>query len=220
MQTSDPLVLGAFVVGKKKYRQKSVRERIEAFLLDNVGRIVTREQIQEAARDPKTGRVPENWHQRLSELRTDYGYTIESWRDSAGLKISQYRLTSPDRSPSAGKRVRIAAETWRRVLERANNACEWEDGGQVCGLKQGEKDPVGGGTVRLTPDHKRPHATSPETDPSDPHAWQALCGRHQVVKKNFWDHTTGKLNVCAIVQSAPERVKREVYDFLREYFGG
>ena len=91
----------------KKYTQKSVRARIEAFLLDHVGQVVTREQIQKVAADPKSGRVPENW----------------------------------------------------------------------------------------------------------------LCGRHQVVKKNFWDHSTGKLNVLAIVQCAPKKVKREVYEFLREYFG-
>ena len=34
-----------------------------------------------------------------------------------------------------------------------------------------------------------------------------------------WDHRTGKLNVYAIVQAAPEAVKREVYGFLKEYFG-
>ena len=58
------------MAGKKKYKQKSVRARIEALFLDNVGKIVTREQIQEVAADPKTGKVPENWHQRLSELRS------------------------------------------------------------------------------------------------------------------------------------------------------
>jgi len=206
-------------VRKKQYPQKSVRARIEAFLLDNVGEVVTREQIQEVARNPETGKVPENWHQRLSELRTDYGYTIQSWRDSKELKISEYRLLSTERRKSAGKRAKITPATWQKVLERSGCACEWNDGSEVCGLRQGEIDPVGGGTVRLTPDHKTPHATNPQTDPADPNAWQALCGRHQVVKKNFWDHGTGKLNVYAIVQCAPARVKREIFEFLREYFG-
>lgn len=49
--------------------------------------------------------------------------------------------------------------------------------------------------------------------------WQALCGRHQVVKKNYWDHTTGKLNVYAIIQAANEEEKRSIYRFLKEYFG-
>ena len=63
---------------KKKYNQKSIRKRIETFFLDNIGKIATREQIIEVATDPNTGEVPENWHQRLSELRTDHGYTILS----------------------------------------------------------------------------------------------------------------------------------------------
>ncbi len=40
-----------------------------------------------------------------------------------------------------------------------------------------------------------------------------------VVKKNYWDHETGWLNVYAIVQAASEAEKRRVYNFLREYFG-
>jgi hypothetical protein len=50
------------------YKQESVKKRIEALFRDNVGKVLTREQILIAARDPKTGIDPENWHQRLSEL--------------------------------------------------------------------------------------------------------------------------------------------------------
>jgi lipid II:glycine glycyltransferase (peptidoglycan interpeptide bridge formation enzyme) len=53
---------------KGPYNQRASRNRIEAFFLDNIGKFATREQILEVARDPQTGRVPENWHQRLSEL--------------------------------------------------------------------------------------------------------------------------------------------------------
>jgi hypothetical protein len=202
-----------------KYQQRSIRARLEALFLDNLGRVVTREQILEVARDPKTGKVPENWHQRLSELRTDLGYTILSARDTKQLGVSEYMMPHAQKREVAGKRVKIAEATWKQVLDRAGHACEWDDGGQKCGLKAGEKDPIGGGTVRLTPDHKRPHSVDPKADPNDPEAWQGLCGRHQVVR-NFWDHSTGKMNVYAIVQAAPEEVKREVYEFLREYFGG
>lgn len=184
-----------------------------------MGQIVTREQIQAVAADPTTGKIPENWHQRLSELRTDAGYTIQSWRDSADLKMSQYRLVSAEKRTTAGQRVKINPATWKAVLERANHACEWEDGGVRCGLKQGSIDSIGGGTVRLTADHKTPHSANPRADADDPQVWQALCGRHQVVKKNFWDHGSGKLNVYAIVQSASKSVKREIYEYLRAFFG-
>lgn len=202
-----------------KYTQKSIRARIEAFFLDNIGKVATREQIIEVSTDPETGRTPENWHQRLSELRTDYGYTILTSRDRSDLTVSEYMMPDAERRATASKRVKPTKKTWRLVLQRAEHACEWNEGGETCGLREGEIDPVGGGTVHLTPDHKRPHSTNPDSDPGDPDAWQALCGRHQVVKKNYWDNLSGKLNVYAIVQAAPESVKRSVYAFLREYFG-
>ncbi len=40
------------------------------------------------------------------------------------------------------------------------------------------------------------------------------------MKKNYWDDEMGWLNVVAIVQSASQAQKREVYDFLKRYFGG
>ena len=119
----------------------------------------------------------------------------------------------------AGKRVRPTDTTWMAVLERAGYACEWNEGGMVCGLKDGENDPVGGGQVKLTPDHKNPHSLNPDADPKDPEQWRALCGRHQVTKKNYWDTTTGKLNAYAIVQFATEPEKRKVFHFLLSYFG-
>ena len=203
---------------KGPYNQKSVRVRIEAFFLENLGKVATREQIIKVATDPKTGRVPENWHQRLSELRTDMGYTILSWRNRGHLKVSEYLMPDAERRSTASKRLRPNAETWQKVLAAADYKCAWEDQGVVCGLKQGDIDPVGGGTVRLTPDHKKPHALHAAADPKDPAKWQPLCGRHQVMKKNYWDDETGWLNVLAIVQSSSEAQKREVYEFLLEYF--
>lgn len=204
---------------KGPYRQKTIRERIKAFFLDNIGKTVTREQILEVAKDPDTGRTPENWHQRLSELRTDEGYTILSWRNRKDLKVSEYLMPTTEKRVTAKKRAKIYPDTWQIVLKRANYRCEWNEGGIACGLRAGEIDPVGGGTVKLTPDHKSPHATDVDINPHDPDQWQALCGRHQVMKKNYWDDKTGWLNVYAIVQSASEQEKREVYEFLKKYFG-
>ena len=78
---------------------------------------------------------------------------------------------------------------------------------------------MGGGRVKLTADHKRPHSVDPNADPNDSTQWQALCGRHQVVKKNFWDSTTGKLNAYAIVQAATGSEKEAILQFLLEHFG-
>jgi len=209
------------VYGKLKgpYRQKTVRARIEALFLDNLGKVLTREQIIRAATDPATGREPENWHQRLSELRTDIGYTILSWRNRGDLKVQEYLMPHVRKRKNAARRVRPSDATWLAVLKRASYACEWREGGRVCGLKGGDVDPVGGGRVKLTPDHKNPHSLNAEADPADPEQWEALCGRHQVTKKNYWDSTTGKLNVYAIVQFAPASEKKRIFEFLLEYFG-
>lgn len=203
---------------KGSYTQRSVRERIEAFFLDNLGKIVTREQLIQVATDPKTGRSPENWHQRLSELRTDKGYTILTWRNRGNLRMSEYLMPDAERRPTAARRLRPTADTWERVLDFAGGRCTWSEDGIVCGLRQGDIDPIGGGTVKLTPDHKQPHSVHARIDATDPTKWQPLCGRHQVMKKNYWDDETGWLNVVAIVQSASEEQKRQVYDFLTRYF--
>ena len=198
--------------------QRSARARIEAFFLDNLGKVATREQIIEVATDPTTGSSPENWHQRLSELRTDYGYTILSWRNRGNLKVSEYMMPNAERRSTTAKRTRPNAQTWQVVLEQAHHSCAWNEGGIVCGLQQGDIDPVSGGTVKLTPDHKNPHSLHANADPRDPSKWQPLCGRHQIMKKNYWDDETGWLNVLAIVQSASEEQKRKVFGFLKRYF--
>jgi len=187
--------------------------------LDNIGKVATRDMLQAVAKDPKTGKIPENWHQRLSDLRCLRGYTIRSWRNQGDLKMMEYLMPFKHRRVAANRRVRITAVAWEKVLKRSGGACEWNEAGQTCGLKQGDIDPVGGGTVRLQADHKSPHSIKADTDPADPNAWQALCGRHQVVKRNFWDNQTGKLNVYAILQAAPVKVKREAYKFLKGFFG-
>lgn len=187
--------------------------------MDNIGKVVDREMILKAAKDPKTKKEPENWHQRMSELRTDDGYTILSWRNRGDLKVQEYLMPHADKRKTAGKRVKPTDQTWLAVLKRANYRCEWKESGEVCGLHEGEIDPVGGGRVKLTPDHKNPHSLNPDADPDDPSQWQALCGRHQVTKKNYWDSTTGKLNTYAIVQLATREEKNSIFRFLIEYFG-
>ena len=204
---------------KSLYNQTSIKKRIEALFLDNLGKVLSREQIIKVARDPITQREPENWHQRLSELRTDDGYTILSWRNRGDLNMQEYLMPTSEKRPKTNKRVRPNNKVWLEILEKANYSCEWEEDGIRCDLKDGDIDPVGGGTVKLTPDHKAPHSINVEADPSDTNQWRVLCGRHQVMKKNFWDDSTGKINVYAIVQAASEKEKETIFSFLIDYFG-
>lgn len=203
----------------KKYTQSSIIQRLENFFLDNIGHIITNAQLIEVAKDPSTGKEPENWHQRLSELRTNKGYTILSKRDRDFLAVGEYLMLTSQKRPEAGNRVLPTPATWQAVLNRSKNKCEWTEGGHVCGLSNGDIDPIGGGTVKLTPDHKMPHSINPNSDPENPEQWQSLCGRHQVVKKNYWDSNTGKINVVAIMQSLPRSEKETALSFLVDFFG-
>ena len=38
------------------------------------------------------------------------------------------------------------------------------------------------------------------------------------MKKNYWDDESGWLNVVAIIQHASKDQKREVFEFLKQYF--
>ena len=208
-----------FSQDNSKYTQKSVSKRIEAIFLNNVGLVLSREQLIQAAKDPITGKEPENWHQRLSELRTDKGYTILSSRDWKELSPQEYVMPHINRREIAGRRVLPTNECWTDVLLRAGNCCEWVEDGQHCGLVDGGIDPIGGGTVKLTPDHVTPHSVNPNTDTTDIKQWQALCGRHQVMKKNYWDSGTGKINIQGILQSIGVKEKQEALKILLQYFG-
>lgn len=73
--------------------------------------------------------------------------------------------------------------------------------------------------TKLTADHKNPHSIKPDSDPKDTKQWQALCGRHQIMKKNYWDSNTGKMNIYAIIQSATKTEKAIAFKFLLDYFG-
>lgn len=216
MKGHNPFPMGSL---KKQYSQRAIKDRLKAFLLDNVSKVVTRQMLVEVSKDPSTGLEPENWHQRLSELRTDDGYTILSKRDRSYLSVGEYVLESTLQRTSAGKRVLPTKDAWSKVLERAEYKCEWTDGNHHCFLHEGDIDPVGGGTVKLTPDHMQPHSINPKTDREDINQWQALCGRHQVIKKNFWDSSSGKINTIAVLQALTHQDKLIAYQFLKTYFG-
>lgn len=211
-------IVKVYSTDDSQYTQSSVSKRIEALFLNNIGMIVTRDQIIRASTDPKTGKQPENWHQRLSELRTDKGYTILTNRDTLHLKPQEYLMENSQQRASASRRVLPNPECWKAVLANADQCCQWSEDGHMCRLKSGDQDPIGGGTVKLTADHMIPHSLDPATDPTDPSKWQALCGRHQVMKKNFWDSSTGKFNIQGVLQAASRAEKKLAYDFLRNYF--
>ena len=194
------------------YSQSSARLRIEAFFIDNVGLIVTREHLVQVASCPVSGQHRENWHQRLSELRNNFGYTILSWRDNKTLKPGEYVMPTLDRRTCTVRKA--AGASIKAALMAISPVCQFEG----CGLAEGDSDPIGGGTVRLQCDHKSGHAFPDSSRPACLDDWQLLCGRHNVLKKNFWDDKTGKSNVVGILQASSEKEKQLALQFLQSYF--
>jgi hypothetical protein len=111
-----------------------------AFLLQNLGRVVTSRDLQEAAKGAS------EWARRLRELRDEEGYQILSHKDRASLKPGQYLLETEKRRPAFSRGM--SKELRARVLERNGFTC------QMCGLAAGDPDPFHSGrTVRLTIGH-------------------------------------------------------------------
>lgn len=199
-----------------KKTTSTVKSRILEFLVKNVGQVVTRAQIQEAATDPESGKVPENWHQRLSELRVDSGYDIHSWRDNKSLKPGQYVLQSATPQRIAKPRAHLSTKEREELFQRDDWMCQWPG----CELRQGTIDPVGGGSVVLTADHRSPHSLLEQRWTGTLEDWQTLCTRHQQEKKNFIDDRTGRRNLRELVRCASRAEKRLIFEDLQAYFDG
>jgi hypothetical protein len=99
-------------------RRGSARDRILAYLVAEVGQVVTRDQLDYVARIKEGSR-------RVRELRDEFGWPIESHIDVSFLQPGQYRLISADLADRRDERQRLYPEGLRaRVFERDNFTCQ------------------------------------------------------------------------------------------------
>ncbi len=103
------------------------RDRLRAFLLQNVGRTISWEELRDAS-----GGITE-WARRIRELRNEEGYQILTNNDRADLKPGQYLLLDPNPVPAFERT--ISKETRSLVLDRNGFTC------QMCGAVAGEPHP-------------------------------------------------------------------------------
>lgn len=103
------------------------REKILYFLLDNIGRVLSSDEIRAAS-----GNVSE-WGRRVRELRDERGYQILTHRDRSNLKPGQYLLETDERLPAFARG--ISKELRAQIIERNGYTC------QMCGAGAADIDP-------------------------------------------------------------------------------
>lgn len=115
--------------GAKK--RMGARKRIKMFLRQNIGKIVTHQQLQEVA-----GANVTEWARRVREIRNVDGWKISTHNDDSNLKPGEYRLDAepPAKSRDYNFASTISSRLRSQVLERNGYTC------MMCGAKAGELD--------------------------------------------------------------------------------
>ncbi len=123
-------------------RRGSARTRIGEFLEANVGRVVTRDQIDYVARIAEGSR-------RVRELRDEFGWPIESHVDDPELQPGEYRLISKAKQDRRDPSQRLYPDDLRqKVFERDKYTC------QVCGRDRAKAEAAGDKRFYLEVHHK------------------------------------------------------------------
>lgn len=150
-------------------RPGSAGDRIAAFLEANVGKAVSREQVDYVARIASGGR-------RIRELRDEFGWPINSHVDEPDLGPAEYRLTSADPDDRRDALQRLYPENLRqKVFERDEYTC------QICGRNRAKAEAAGDSRFYLEVHHKVAVADElealPTSERNNPDNLIALCHR-------------------------------------------
>lgn len=175
------------------------RDKIRKFLENNVGKVVTTEQISAVAgiRD---------YQRRIRELRGEEGMQILSYRDSPDLKPNEYILASKDRLPRFSHRIDKAQRA--RILERNGLTCS------MCGVTAGEPDPYSPSRkITLHVDHIDPDG--PTTDDN----LRTLCHNCNEGRSNLViPPTPNTLSVLRTIRRLARDDQRRIFEELKKKF--
>jgi len=188
-----------------KSKSSSARGRLRAFLLANIGTVVTSKQLRDAA-----GTDVSEWARRVRELRQDEGYQILTNNDRADLKPGQYLLLDPKPVPSFEST--ISKETRAFVLDRNGNTC------QSCGAAAGEPHPYDSTrSVRLHMGHVIDKSKGGTDDASN---LKALCSVCNEGLQNITPMRPDLKHLLIQVRRARSDDQVAVLEWLRKKFAG
>lgn len=184
-------------------RRVAARDRIRLFLEQNVGRVVTTQQIREVAGISEYAR-------RIRELRDEEGMQIRTHIDRLDLKPGEYVLESLERSPAIERS--ISPQLRSEILERNGFTC------QQCGAAAGDPDPFNPARkVRLHVDHIIPISQGGANDKTN---LRTLCSACNQGRSNISMPSEGAMNLLARIRREPRSVQKEIYEALQRRFGG
>lgn len=192
------------VVKKKdkiaKIKKDSAKKKIRAYLIANVGKVVTTQQISKEAGIIAHAR-------RVRELRDQEGMQIRTHKDLDRLKPGQYLLESVELKPVTGG---ISSKLRNQVLERDGYTCA------LCGATAGDPSAYNPGRkVKLHVDHITPG--SQEGKPTLENL-RTLCSDCNQGRQNIQAPSETARNILARIRRLSRAEQREVHKVLKRSF--
>ena len=180
------------------------KKRILAYLLANLGRVLTSDDIRAAS-----GNASE-WARRLRELRDEEGYQILSHNDRADLRPGHYIIETDERRPVLPRGISKETRAW--VLERNGYTC------QMCGLGAGDPDPFDPQRkVRLSMGHIIDKSLGGTADPDN---LRAVCTNCNEGLQNTAPPKPDRLQLMRQLRRATIADQRHALEWLIQKFGG
>ena len=177
------------------------RDRIREFFIENVGQILTTEQIRRVAGISEYAR-------RIRELRDEEGFQIRTHVDRADLKPGQYILETLEQKPVISRTIN--PQLRNVILERNGFTC------QRCGAGVGDDDPFNPNQkVRLHIDHIVPLSQGGTNDANN---LRVLCSACNQGRANVQPPSETALNIIAKIRTLPQAAQKEIYEVLRKKF--
>lgn len=180
----------------------SARNRIRRFFEENLGKIVTTQQIEKIA-------GISDYQRRIRELRNEEGYQIKSYKDRLDLKPNQYILETLKRLPKVDRK--ISRKLRNEIFERNGFTC------RLCGKAAGDPDETNPGRkVQLHIDHEVPLAQGGTNSRENLRVLCSLCNQE---KSNLQLASETAINLLARIRKTSRQVQKEVFEALKRSLG-